>query len=246
MSDLNTYNIYALSERAAVIDLGNTITETLNNKILALHDWLRQHPFQGLKDMVPAYSSLTVLYDPYVVHRQFRGATAFEFVRQQLHEAWAAAGSNEQVAAKKLSIPVCYDPAFAPDLALVAAAKNMSTADVIGLHCGLEYRVYMLGFLPGFAYMGRLPERLVMPRRQVPRENVAAGSVGIASWQTGIYPLDSPGGWQIIGRTPVKLFNAQDNPPALLAAGDRVQFYPITMQEFEAWQTNNNYVAQHS
>lgn len=241
MSNLSTYNIYALSERAAIIDLGNSISETLNNKTLAMHEWLQRSPFNGLKDMVAAYSSLTVLYDPYVVHEQFPGSTAFEFVKQKLAEAWACTGSHEQAPARNLSIPVCYDPVLGYDLKLVAAAKNISPDELIRLHCSTVYRVYMLGFLPGFAYMGRVDERLVMPRRQVPREHVEAGSVGIAGWQTGIYPLDSPGGWQIIGRTPVKLFNAFAETPVMMAAGDTVSFYSISLEEY-----NNYYVAQHS
>ena len=232
MSDLNTYNIYATGERAALIDLGNTISEDLNNKVLVMYEWLRRRPFAGLKDMVPAYSSLMVLYDPLVVNKHSPGSTAFEFVKQKLAEAWSATDDELEVPSKKISIPVCYDPGFGYDLKLVAAAKNMSVEELIQLHCSVEYRVYMLGFLPGFAYMGKVPERLVMPRRSAPRDIVEAGSVGIAGWQTGIYPLNSPGGWQIIGRTPVKLFNAMADPPVIVGAGDTVKFYPITLEEY--------------
>jgi inhibitor of KinA len=238
MSHLSTYNIYAVSERAAVIDLGNSISETLNNKVLAMYEWLQRHPFEGLKDVVAAYSSLTILYDPYLVHQQSPVSTTFEFVKQKLAEAWTATDNDEEVAATNISIPVCYDPVFGHDLKVVAAAKNMSPEELVQLHCSTVYRVYMLGFLPGFAYMGRVHERLVMPRRSVPREHVEAGSVGIAGWQTGIYPLESPGGWQIIGRTPVKLFNARHDPPVVLAAGDTVSFYSISLEEY-----NNYYVA---
>ena len=238
MSHLSTYNIYALSERAAVIDLGNSISETANNKVLAMYEWLQRHPFEGLKDLVAAYSSLTILYDPYLVQRQSRGSTAFELVKQKLAEAWTATGDDEALPATNISIPVCYDPGFGYDLKVVAAAKNMSPQELIQLHCSTVYRVYMLGFLPGFAYMGRVHERLLMPRLSVPRERVEAGSVGIAGWQTGIYPLDSPGGWQIIGRTPVKLFNALHDPPVVVRAGDTVSFYSISLEEY-----NNYYVA---
>lgn len=223
MSDLNTYHIYPLSERAAVISLGNIIDETVNNKVLAMHAWLKEHIFPGLKDMVPAYSSLTVLYD---------AGTGFNMVRQQLESAWAAANEQAPVRQNIISIPVCYDPVFGYDLDTMAAAKGMSVQELIQLHCSKDYRVYMLGFLPGFAYMGTVDERLVMPRKPQPQE-VEAGSVGIAGWQTGIYPFSSPGGWQIIGRTPLKLFDAKREQPALLTGGDTVRFHSITINEFE-------------
>lgn len=238
MSHLDTYKIYALNERAAVIDLGNSISETINNKVLAMQEWLQTHPFEGLKDLVAAYSSLTIIYDPFLVHGQLPGSTAFEFVKLKLAEAWTATGNDAAVPVTSISIPVCYDPVFGYDLKVVAAAKNMSPEELIQLHCSIVYRVYMLGFLPGFAYMGRVHERLVMPRRSVPRERVEAGSVGIAGWQTGIYPLHSPGGWQIIGRTPVRLFNAMHDPPVVITAGDMVSFYSISLEEY-----NNYYVA---
>lgn len=241
MSHLDTYHIYALGERAAVIDLGNNISEALNNKVLAMHSYLQLFPFRGLKDMVPAYSSLMVVYDPLVVNKLGLWVTAFDFVKQQLEEVWESTDAGlEDVPCKNISIPVCYDAGFGYDLKLVAAAKGMSVEELIELHCSVEYRVYMLGFLPGFAYMGRVPERLVMPRRSAPRETVEAGSVGIAGWQTGIYPLNSPGGWQILGRTPVKLFNATADPPVIVSAGDTVRFYSISLEEY-----NNYYVPEH-
>lgn len=241
MSHLSTYNIYALSQRSAVIDLGNTISETVNNKVLAMHSWFQLYRFEGLIDMVPAYSSLMLLYDPLVINKRGLWPTAFDCVKHILEDAWQNTDDDlSDVPVKSLSIPVCYDPVFGHDLGSVAEAKNMAIDELIRLHCSTVYRVYMIGFLPGFAYMGRVDERLVMPRRPVPREQVAAGSVGIAGWQTGIYPLDSPGGWQILGRTPVRMFNAQQDPPVVVAAGDTVSFYSISLEEY-----NNYYVAQH-
>ena len=232
MNDLDQYKIIALSDRSAVISLGNTIDEALNRKILSMEAWLRNHPFPGLLDLVPAYSSLTVLYDPTVLYAYCqRGQHVFELVGQKLEEAWMQAGSEVQSASRTVSIPVCYDLCFGLDIEEMALARNLSVPDIIHLHCSIEYRVYMLGFLPGFAYMGKVVETLVAPRRAQPRE-VEAGSVGIAGWQTGIYPLTSPGGWQIIGRTPLKLFDAKKEPPVLLAAGDMVRFYPISVEEF--------------
>jgi inhibitor of KinA len=129
-------------------------------------------------------------------------------------------------------IPVCYDALFAPDLGLLAASKGMTSEEVVQLHQSRPYRVYMLGFLPGFAYLGQVADKLAMPRKQQPVE-VAAGSIGIAGNQTGIYPMVSPGGWHIIGRTPVTLFDSDKENPTLLKPGDTVQFFSISLDEFE-------------
>jgi inhibitor of KinA len=133
-----------------------------------------------------------------------------------------------------VEIPVCYGGRFGPDLGAVAAWAGMDPHLVIAAHASREYRVFMLGFLPGFPYMASVDERIAMPRRDTPRTRVAAGSVGIAGPQTGVYSFDSPGGWQIIGRTPLVLFDAGHQPPALLAPGQRVRFRPVPSREFEA------------
>lgn len=227
------YQIHPLGESSAAIDLGNIIDEQVNDKILAMESWLREHLFEGLKDIVIAYSSLTVLYDPFITYNKYvPGSTVFEFVKKKLEEAYNATVEFAGKKGKELSIPVCYDQEFGYDIRLLAAAKQMTVDELIDLHCSRSYRVYMIGFLPGFAYMGKVDPRLATPRKAQPRE-VEAGSVGIAGWQTGIYPLQSPGGWQIIGRTPVKLFEPMNEPPVLLSAGDAVKFYPVSKEEFK-------------
>lgn len=226
------YHIACLGDGAAILDFGNVISESLNDKVLAAGEWLRRHPFTGLLDVVTAYSSLTVLYDAFAIHRQPQlRTTAFEYVSDKLHEA-ACSPANAVAATRSVSIPVCYHAQYGYDIAEVASAAGLSEEELVALHTAGSYRVYMLGFLPGFAYMGRLDARLVMPRKTNPRQHVPAGSVGIAGWQTGIYPLPSPGGWQIIGRTPLKLFDAAQDPPVMLAPGDTVQFYPISLEAF--------------
>jgi inhibitor of KinA len=236
MNDLSNYRIYPLSESAAVIDLGNAIDEGMNDKVLAMQQWLKEHPFTGLKDMVAAYSSLTVLYDPLIIYNGLRPASpVFDLVKERLKEAHHASGQFIPKTGKEVAIPVCYDPGFGYDLEEMSAVKHLTNDELIQIHCSTVYRVFMIGFLPGFAYMGKVDEQLATPRRPQPREQVEAGSVGIAGWQTGIYPLQSPGGWQIIGRTPVKLFNASATSPSLLSAGDRVRFYPITQEAFETY-----------
>jgi inhibitor of KinA len=241
MSDLSTYNIYALNERAAVIELGNIIDQTLNNKVLAIQSWLTKHPFPGLRDLIPAYTSLTVLYDPFYINEVCSPAGGvFEYVKEKLLLACQPAVMEEASEPRTVSIPVCYDPAMGYDIKLVAAAKNLRIEELIHLHCASTYRIYMVGFLPGFPYMGRLDERLVMPRKSVPRPEVEAGSVAIAGWQTGIYPVRSPGGWQVIGRTPFKLFDPFAPQPVVLSAGDNVRFFPISRSEFQSYEKNQH------
>jgi inhibitor of KinA len=150
-----------------------------------------------------------------------------EKMNERLHQPLPQNDSTSEL----INIPVCYDPEFGPDLENLAREKNITTEDVIRIHTSKPYRVFMLGFLPGFAYMGEVDERISMSRKNQPVP-VAAGSVGIAGKQTGIYPLLSPGGWQIIGRTPVHLFNKEKEQTTLLKAGDRVQFIPVSKNEF--------------
>jgi inhibitor of KinA len=144
---------------------------------------------------------------------------------------------NGELMGRTLKIPVCYEAAFAPDLAELATEKNLTTDEVIRLHTNTVYRVYMIGFLPGFPYMGKVDGRMATPRRSSPRTSIPAGSVGIAGEQTGIYPLSSPGGWNIIGRTPIRLFDKDRPEPVLLQPGDAVQFYSITEDEFNDQQS---------
>jgi inhibitor of KinA len=177
---------------------------------------------------VPAYTTLTVFFDPAVLFRTnaLPGKTCFEKLSgylQQLHgtDDLAAIPQNDTV-----SIPVCYGGPWGPDLAYVAEYHQLSVDEVIRIHSSAVYKVYMIGFIPGFAYMGGLDQRLETPRKATPRAAVLAGAVGIAGMQTGIYPLQTPGGWQIIGQTSVKLFDAERQIPSLLKAGDRVKFEP--------------------
>ena len=134
--------------------------------------------------------------------------------------------------ARAIQIPVCYDVSMAPDLALIADLHHLSIEQVIQLHTEKLYRVYLVGFLPGFAYMGNVDEKIATPRKSKPRTLVPAGSVGIAGEQTGIYPFDSPGGWQLIGQTPIEMFSVEKPQPCYLRTGDEVQFYPVTLNEF--------------
>jgi inhibitor of KinA len=239
-------SIFPLGDSAITIDLGNHIDDQLNRKALALHDWLQAHRFPGVVDIIVAYSSVSVFYDPVNVRSGKKGCSGgVSFcLRELLQGAWAAVGKDTEEwveqenegnrAGHFFRIPVCYAGEYAPDLEWVARLKGIRMEEVIRLHYSTIYQVYMIGFLPGFPYLGRIDARLEVPRKERPVP-VISGGVGIAGVQTGIYPLNSPGGWQIIGRTPTRLFNPANDPPVHLQAGDRVQFYPIGREEFVNW-----------
>ena len=243
------YSIFPLGDSAITIDLGNDIDNQINRKVLAIHDWLQMHRFEGVIDIIVGYSSVSLFYDPAIVRsgKDSDPAGAYSYCKRLLETAWTAiadslpsdGGTDLKGATggspRFLRIPVCYEREYGPDLEQVAREKNLTGEEIIRLHCSSAYHVYMIGFLPGFAYMGKTDPRLHIPRKPQPVP-VTAGGVGIAGIQTGIYPLNSPGGWQIIGRTPSKLFTPDDDPPVRLQAGDKVQFYPISRDEFSGWK----------
>ena len=235
---MESYSIFPLGDQAVTFSLGNVIHGAHHAKMVGMERWFRQHPFSGLVDIVVAYSSLTLVFDLYAVKNQTQAKSAFEFIQERILEAFHRAETATAQPTAVIEIPVCYDPAFSPDLDFLCEQKKLTREEVIELHTSTSYRVFMIGFLPGFPYMGEVHERIRMPRKEKPRSQVEAGSVGIAGVQTGIYPVASPGGWQIIGRTPLRLFDKDRNPPVLLEAGNRVKFYPISKQEFGNYKEN--------
>jgi len=227
------YTIKPLSENSLVLYFSNRINAETTNQITSLNSAIRSTPFRGFIESVPAYVSLTLFYDPFVLSRDksLPGNYAFEKVTAYLQKLeYNVIALPYQ---KELLIPVCYDRQYAPDIEEVALHTNISTEEVIYLHSQADYLVCMLGFMPGFPYLTGLPEKLIMKRKANPRKIVVAGSVAIAGAQTGIYPLNSPGGWQIIGRTPLCLFDESVDHPALLSIGTKVKFTPITSGDFE-------------
>jgi inhibitor of KinA len=231
MNDRESYTIFPLGDTAITIDLGNRIDEHINKQVISLFQLFKNKPFPGTTDVVPAYSSLTIYYD--IMKIQTDGAsTIFETVKRKVEETLRSATEINEPGAEIISIPVCYNPEFGKDIEWLATQKKLTADELIHLHTRRTYRVYMIGFLPGFAYMGEVDELLATSRKPQP-EKVIAGSIGIAGKQTGIYPLNSPGGWQIIGQTPIKLFDLDKQEPVLLKAGDSVQFYPISKDEFK-------------
>lgn len=238
MTSSTAYHIFPLGDAALTIDFGSTIDVAINNKVLGLFSHLRKNPLVGMTEAVPAYSSLTIYYDLVTTSKAAKGLLGYDFIKGQLEKVIPSIEIDFEASSSQIQVPVCYDMALAPGIKELAKAKHLTTEEVIAIHTGKIYRVYMLGFLPGFAYMGEVDERICMPRKTQP-ENVAAGSVGIAGKQTGIYPLASPGGWCIIGRTPLKLFDAEGEGTTMFKAGDTVQFISITKDEFESYKTRH-------
>ncbi|MBL7742284.1 MAG: 5-oxoprolinase subunit PxpB [Chitinophagaceae bacterium] len=228
-----SYRIFPLGDAAVTVDFGNIIDKSINQQVLHLFNSLQNDPLPGMKEVVPAYSSLAVYYNAIDVRKKHNGSmTAFDSMSAQIKERLDQSLTDIETVSKLVSIPVCYEKELAPDIEYLANAKSISVDELIRMHTSKEYRVYMLGFLPGFSYMGEVDEKIAIARKPQPI-TVASGSVGIAGRQTGIYPMTCPGGWQIIGRTPVQLFDPGKDEPTLLKAGDRVQFISISKDEFE-------------
>ena len=208
-------------------------------EVLSTLRHLRDAAIAGVIELAPAYTTVAVFFDPIrVVDAGAKPSEVFDWLTERIVAAVAGRGRREKHAksiTRSVDIPVCYDADFALDLDHVAQNAGISAAEVVDLHCAAEYRVACIGFTPGFPFMAGLSKQLVTPRRGTPRKEIPAGSVAIGGAQTGIYPLRSPGGWNIIGRTPLRLFDPAKNPPALLQAGNSVRFRSITREEFEAF-----------
>lgn len=222
-----------LGDSAVTIQFGKTINEKANIQVQALLKLIKEAPFAALKDLVPAYTSLTIVFDPkQLLNFCQADENTLDCLEKLLSSYISKIKTVDKTDRRLIRIPVCYHTTLAPDIEWLAETHHLSVNDIAELHCSVSYLVYMIGFLPGFPYMATVDERIATPRKPAPRNRVEAGSVGIAGNQTGIYPFASPGGWQIIGRTPLQLFNAESDIPALLQPGDEVLFYPIPLDEF--------------
>lgn len=208
-----------------MVEFGQSIDPALHRKVKALSHYLDQNEFTGLVEYVAAFASVTVFYDPVRISGN-AVISCLETIVNKLE-------NSQTMEPRVVEIPVCYGGEFGPDLDFVARHNGLAAQDVIDIHTGGQYLVYMLGFAPGFPYLGGMSERIAAPRRQSPRPAIPAGTVGIAGMQTGMYPITTPGGWQLIGRTPVALFRPDDNPPTLLKSGDIIRFRAISLQEYQ-------------
>jgi len=212
-------------DKALVIEFGNTISLKVNRRVLALSEAILRGNVNGVEELVPTYRSLLVRYDPLKTTYQ-------QLVLHVKNAERAMKESEPEAEGRKILIPVVYGGRYGPDLKSVAQLHGLTEEKVVALHSERNYRVYMIGFVAGFPYLGEVPDEIATPRLETPRLKVPAGSIGIAEKQTGIYPCEAPGGWRIIGKTPLKLFNALQHPPSLLKPGDTVKFEPVSESEF--------------
>ena len=224
---MSDYRIVPAGDSAIFVEFEERIDAGVNARTIAFAEAVQAANLAGIRDVVPAYRSTAIYFDPL---RTDSDALMACVEREAVRPAMTLAAATALV-----RIPVCYGGELGPDLPAVAAFAKADERDVVRLHADGTYRVFMLGFVPGFAYLGTVDGRIAMPRRSTPRVRVPAGSVGIGGIQTGVYPAETPGGWQLIGRTPLKPFDASRDNPFLMKAGDSVQFYPIDRREYDQW-----------
>lgn len=206
------------------VNFGNEINEEINSLVTRFTSAAEKARIPGAVEYIPAFCSVTVIYDPLKT-------SAKELTRQLKRAQKHSAGGND-FKPVLYKIPVCYDDEFAPDMESVEKITGLAKEEIINIHTGRDYPIYMLGFLPGFAYLGDMDKRIAAPRLETPRVRIPRGSVGIGGNQTGIYPSDSPGGWRLIGKTPVRVYDEKKEDPILYRAGDRIRFIRITKEDF--------------
>lgn len=216
--------ILTAGDSALLIEFGKDINPETNRKITALVQLMREQHIEGIVDVIPAFCSLLINYDPRVL--------SYEELKERMEHLLKMETKTEATRKRIFEIPVCYGGEYGPDIENIAEHAGLSVEEVIKIHSSKDYLIYMLGFLPGFTYLGGLDERIHTPRLASPRLKIRAGSVGIGGSQTGIYPLDSPGGWQLMGMTPVRTYDSERQTPILVEAGDYIRFIPIDEEEF--------------
>jgi inhibitor of KinA len=220
------YKISPLGDLAILLTFGNEINEKTNRQIQLFISKLEQEKIRGIIEWVPAYTTLTIYYQPEVI--------VYDSLKAELDRVSRSPGQTLPDSPLVYEIPVCYGGERGQDLAYVADYHGLDEQEVISLHANREYLIYMMGFMPGFPYLGGLPEKLAVPRLERPRQNVRSGAVGIGGSQTGIYPADVPSGWRIIGTTPVTLFSPEKEEPFLFSSGHYIKFVPISEEQFLA------------
>ena len=232
MTSARPWRLVSAGDSVVVVEFEERIDREINARAVALAARIRNAAAPGIRDVVPTFRSVAVYFDPL--------QTDYEALINRLEEHVIALDRSESPVerarggVRAIRVPVCYGGEFGPDLAEVAQFASVSESEAARLHAGTTYRVFMIGFLPGFAYMGTVDSRIAAPRRTTPRTRVPAGSVAIAGPQTGIYPSESPGGWQVIGRTTLRPFDPSRAEPAMFSAGDFVQFYSVPSSEVDS------------
>lgn len=227
------YKIHSFTEQSIYISFGQGISQSYLTIIRSLMNALANHQPTGFIEAVPGYNNITIYYDAIQLYQKYQTVYVQEKFIHEVHSWIKNIQINEASEPAIIRLPVCYDERFGHDLAFVSQHNQLTIDDIIKIHSEAQYTVHMLGFSPGFPFLSGLSQKLETPRKTTPSQAIPAGSVGIAGKQTGIYPVETPGGWQIIGRTPLPLFDLKNESPSLLNAGDMVQFYPITIDEFK-------------
>jgi inhibitor of KinA len=222
---MDAFSVVAAGDSALVLELPARVDPAINSRLVAIADAVRRKIGASVRDVVIGYHTVTLYFDPVMIDARWLEGELEGIAREEAPETDAPGATIE--------IPVCYGGDLGPDLTEVAALIGATEDEVVRLHTGTEYRVFVVGFVPGFAYMGPVDERLALPRRAVPRTRVPAGSVAIAAGQTGIYPMSTPGGWHLLGRTPVRPYDPRREPAVLLRPGDRVRFVRIERDAFD-------------
>ena len=216
--------ILTAGDSSVLIEFGNEINPETNRRIAATVQLIRDQQIEGIVDMIPTYCALLINYDPRVIRYDPLVARLEGLLKIEVK-----AGEQKK---RVYEIPVCYGGKYGPDLGVIAEHAGLSEEEVVRIHSSSDYLIYMLGFLPGFTYLGGLDERIHTPRLKTPRVRIEAGSVGIGGSQTGIYPLDSPGGWNLMGKTPVKTYDPDREVPILVQAGEYIRFVPVDEEEY--------------
>ena len=216
------------SENSLLIQFENKIDETINRKIRILCDYFEKHKIKGITEYVPYYTAISIIYNPFEIKLH----EGFPLLKNEIENIINSLDFSKEYKENIVEIPVCYEEDFGPDIKYVAKYNNISIEEVVNIHTSGKYLVYMLGFAPGFPYLGGMNKKIATPRKETPRLKIPEGSVGIAGMQTGVYPIETPGGWQIIGRTPLQLFNIESSKKSLLKCGDIVKFKSISVNEY--------------
>lgn len=226
------YSFSPLGDQAIILEIGNEINEETHHRVRAVTALLETDPPQWMTEFIPAFTTVSIVYSPLQV--------SYEEAKMELAALLKKASEIMLPPPRTIEIPVCYGGDHGPDLEYVARHNGLSAEEVIAIHTGASYTVHMIGFAPGFPYLGGMSEKIAAPRKVSPRVTIPERSVGIAGNQTGVYPISTPGGWQLIGRTPTRLFLPDHEIPSLLSAGDTVVFRQITADEYQTLEEKEN------
>lgn len=227
------YEIKPFTEHSIYLSFGDDISIHTLKIIRSLMTTIEEAKITGFAEAVPGYHNITIYYDPMTVYSVYRRKDIQKCFIYEIEQWLNKTSFTDFVEQSIIEIPVCYDLQFGTDLEFVAKSNQLTVDEVVQYHSEAKYTVHMLGFSPGFPFLSGMNEKIATPRKKVPARKIAAGSVGIAGKQTGIYPNETPGGWQIIGRTPTRLFTIHEKQPSLLNPGDLVKFYPIDLKAFK-------------